>query len=150
MRSIEPGSSNFRVRFAPRNDGELAGPDQRHRLVALVQIKQTPQRLAALALELRIVFQNAQSLIARLRDQLAVDLGARDAIAGQAALADAEHVAFAAQLQILLGNPKAVSGLADHVETGLRHLAERLLVEQQAGRGFGAAADPAAELMQLR
>ena len=43
-----------------------------------------------------IALHGAQRLVARLCDQLPVHLGARDPIAGQAALSDAEHVAFAA------------------------------------------------------
>ena len=101
-------------------------------------------------MQLRIVLHDAQRFVARLRDQLPVHLGARDAIAGQAALPDAEHVAFAAQPQILLRDPEAVGGFADHLQPRLRHFAQRLVIEQQAGRGLRAAADPAAQLMQLR
>src|ERR1700755_2675221 len=79
--------------------------NQRDRLVALEQIKQTAQRFAAVALEFRIVLHDAQGFVAGLGDELAVYLGARDAVTGQAALPVAEHVAFAAQLQIFLGNP---------------------------------------------
>ena len=67
------------------------------RLVALVEIQQAAQRFAARAFELRVFLQDAQRLVACLRDQLGVDLGARDPVAGQAALPRAEHVAFAAQ-----------------------------------------------------
>jgi len=67
-----------------------------------------------------------------LRDELAVDFRTRDAVAGQAALAHAEYVAFAAQLQNpprQCENPSVV--FADHFQPGLRHLTERLRVEQQ-------------------
>ena len=74
----------------------------------------------------------------------------RDAEAGHAALARAEHVAFAAQPQILLGDAEAVLGLAQDREPRLGGFAERRLVEQQAGRMPGAAADAAAQLMELR
>ena len=134
---------------AARNDDSHL-PRSAARLHRVHIDKAAPQRLAALALQFRIVLHDPQRLVARLRDQLGVDVGAGDAIAGQAALADAEHVAFAAQFQILLGNPKAVGGLADHLQPRLRHLAERLLVEQQAGRRLRAAPDPAAQLVQLR
>src|SRR5712672_662598 len=77
----------------------LPRPDQWQRFVALEQIKQGAQRLAARALKLRIVLHDAQGFVARLRDQLAVHVGARDAIAGQAALPHAKHVAFATQFQ---------------------------------------------------
>ena len=61
-------------------------------------------------------------------------LDARDAEAGQAALARAEQVAFAAQSQIFLGDAEAVFGLAQDREPRLGGFAERRLVEQQAGR----------------
>src|ERR1700730_11648231 len=80
-----------------RDNERSAGPDQRYRLVALEQIEQTSQRLAALSLQPRIVLHDAQRLVASLGDELAMHVGTRDAIAGQAALPDAEHVAFTAQ-----------------------------------------------------
>src|SRR5665213_2049316 len=85
--------------LTPRNDGMLTLPssDQRYRFIAFVEIEQAAQRFAALAFELRIVLQDAQRFVARLRDQLAMYLGARDAVAGQAALPDAQHIAFTAQ-----------------------------------------------------
>ena len=67
----------------------------------------------------------------------------------QPALAGAEHLAGAAQPQVLLGDPEAVLGRAQHLEPGARGGAERLAVEQQAARRPRAAADPAAQLMQL-
>ena len=77
-------------------------------------------------------------------------LDARDAEARHAALPRAEHVAFAAQAQILLGDAEAVLGLAHDLEARLGGLAERRPVEQQAGRALAAAADAAAQLVQLR
>ena len=68
----------------------------------------------------------------------------------QPALARAEHLAGAAQPQILLGNAEAVLGLAQDRQALPRHLAERRLVQQNAGRGLVASADTTAELMQLR
>ncbi len=79
-----------------------------------------------------------------------MNLDAGDAEARHAALARAEHVAFAAQLQIFLGDAEAVVGLAQDGEPRLGGRAERRLVEQEAGRALGAAADAAAQLMQLR
>jgi hypothetical protein len=70
--------------------------------------------------------------------------------AGQAALPRAEQVAFAAQLQVFLGDAEAVLGLAQDGEPGLSGLAERRLVEQQAGRVAAPAPDAPAQLMQLR
>src|SRR4051812_31149381 len=150
-------SSQFIHRLGQEVDTEFATTgrylpraDQRDRLVALEQIEQAAQRVAAGAVELRIVLHDAQRLVARLRDQLRMNLAARDAVAGQAALPDPEHVAFAAQPQILFCDPEAVAGLPDDVEPRLGQRAERFAVEQQAGRGLRAAADAAAQLVQLR
>ena len=54
---------------APGNDDGFTRADQRDRLVALEQIEQAAQRLAALARKLRIVLHDAQRLVPRLRDQ---------------------------------------------------------------------------------
>ena len=72
-----------------------------------------------------------------------------DAIAGQAALPHAKHIAFAAQFQILFGNPEAVGGFPDDIQPGLGHIVERLPVKQQTGRSLRAAPDAAPQLMQL-
>src|SRR5947207_11660978 len=128
----------------------LSRSDQRQGFVALEQVKQAAQRLAARALKLRIILHDAQRFVARLRDQLAVHVGARDPIAGQPALSYAEHVAFAAKFQIFFGNPEAVGGFPDRLQPRPGHLVEWLPVKQKTGRTFGAAPDPAAQLMQLR
>src|SRR5262249_14235781 len=127
----------------------LARPDQPDRLVALEQVEQHAQRLAALAGELRIAVEDQRGVVARGLQELAVRLDAGDAEAGHAALPGAEHVAFAAQAQVLLGDAKAILGLAHDGEPRLRGLAERRAEEQQAGRAFGAAADAAAQLVEL-
>ena len=75
---------------------------------------------------------------------------AGEAEARHADLPGAEHVAFAAQPQVLLGDAEAVLGLAHDGEPRLGGLAERRLVEQEAGRAAGAAPDAAAQLVQLR
>ena len=77
-------------------------------------------------------------------------LDARDPEAGHAGLAGAEHVAFAAQAQILLGDAEAVLGLAHDLDARLGGLAERRAVEQQAGRALAPAPDAAAQLVDLR
>src|SRR5690242_11911193 len=89
-----------------------ARPDQLDRLVALEQIEQHAQRLAALAGQLRVAVEDQRGIVARGLQVLAVRLDAGDAEAGQAALPGAEHVAFAAQAQVLLGDAKTVLGLA--------------------------------------
>ena len=68
----------------------------------------------------------------------------------QARLARAQHFARAAQAQVLLGDAEAVLGFAHDREPRLGRLAERLLIEQQAGRLAAAAPDAAAQLVQLR
>ena len=67
----------------------------------------------------------------------------------QARLARAQHLAGTAQPQILLGDAKAVLGLAHDGEPRLGGLAERRLVEEEAGRLRRPAADAAAQLVQL-
>src|ERR1017187_2273884 len=62
------------------------GTNQRQRFVAFEQIEQGAQRLAARTRQLRIVLHDAQRFVARLGDELGVDVGAGDAIAGQPAL----------------------------------------------------------------
>src|SRR5439155_18178738 len=83
-------------------------------------------------------------------DQLLVLREISEAQYRQPALPCAEHLAGAAQPQILLGNAEAILGLAQDRETLPRDLAERRLVEQNAGRGLVAAADAAAQLVELR
>ena len=78
-----------------------------------------------------------------------MQLRQRDLKAGQAALPRAEHVAFAAQAQIFFGNAEAIFGFAQNGKPRLGGFAKRRLVKQQTGRGAGAAADAAAQLMQL-
>ncbi len=70
--------------------------------------------------------------------------------ARRAGLARAEKFAFAAQLQILLGNPEAVFRFPHDGKPRMAGFAERPLVEQDAGRGLVAAPDTAAQLVQLR
>src|SRR5262249_1990492 len=97
MISSVPVDSKF-----PSEHQALARANQRNGFLALEQIEQAAQRFAALAPQLRIVLHDAQRLVARLRDQLGVHVGAGDVVARQAALAHAEDVALAAQPQIFL------------------------------------------------
>src|ERR1700722_14969727 len=121
------GDRNRGADSCKRNRCRLPRADQRDRLIALEQIEQAAQCLAAVALQFRIVLHDAQRLVTRLRNELAMHVGARDAIAGQAALSYAEHVAFAAQFQVFLGNPEAIGGFPDDLEACFRHLVQRLL-----------------------
>src|SRR5689334_14625836 len=124
---------------------QLPRIQQADRLVAREQIKELPQRLAARGGEAGIAAEEQRGVLARHLEKLAVHLDAGDAKAGHAALPLTEHVAFAAQFQILLGDAEAVVGLAQDRQPRLRGVAERSLVEQETGRTFGAAANAAAQ-----
>src|SRR6185437_15669858 len=124
LRSRPPSPKTGRDEASPR-------PDQRDRLVLAEQIEQLPQRLAALAGQRWIACEDQLRVVARGAEIFAVQLRARDAEAGQAALPRAEHVAFAAQPQVLLGDAEAVLGLAQDRKPCLRRLAERRPVEQE-------------------
>ena len=100
------------------------------------------QRRSARRGQGRIASEHEGRVVAGGAEKLAVHLDAGDAEARHARLAGAEHVALAAQLQILFGNAEAVLGLAHDGKAGLRGLAERRLVEQKTARMPGAAADP--------
>ena len=73
----------------------------------------------------------------------------REAKSRRAGLAGAEHVAFASELQVFLGDAEPVLGLAQGLEPRLRGFAERAFIQEEARRAAGAAADPPAQLMQL-
>src|SRR3972149_1081271 len=125
--------SRCRLWLSPR-------PDQLDRLVLAEQIEQMTQRLAARSRQRRIARQDQRGVVARGAEIFAVQLDARDLEAGQAALPRAEQIAFTAQAQIFLGDAEAVFGLAQNGEARLGGLAERRLVQQQAGGVAGAAA----------
>src|SRR5437879_4169532 len=109
-----------------------------------------PQRLSARRGQRRIAREHERGVVARRADIFAVYRYASDSEARHTGLARAEHIAFAAQLQVLLGDAEAVLGLAHDGEPRLRGLTERRLVDQQAGRVLGAAPDAAAQLVKLR
>src|SRR5689334_19485358 len=102
------------------------------------------QRLPALRREGWVAREDQLRVLARRLEQRPVHLDARDAKARHAGLAGAEHVAFAAQAQVLLGDAEAVLGLAQNLDARLGGFAERRAVKQQAGRALAAAADAAA------
>src|SRR5437879_2280407 len=107
------------------------------------------QRLAARRGEIRIAGKDKRRVLAGRLEQRSVHLDAGDAKSRHAALAGTEQVAFAAQPQILLGDAKPVLRLAHDGEARLGGLAERRLVDQQAGGARTAAADASAQLMEL-
>src|SRR6266536_5710272 len=145
-----PGGSLSLAGDPPLKGRELPRAQQPDRLVALEKIEQLAQRLAARRLQIRIARQREHRVLAGRLEQGPVHLEARHAKSGHAALPGAEHVAFAAQPQVLLGDAKTVLGVAQDREPRLRGLAERRLVEQEASRSPRAAADAAAQLVQLR
>src|SRR5213079_2625976 len=100
------------------------------RLVALEQIEQVAQRFAALRGESRIARQDELRVLAGGLQQGPMRLDARDPKARHAGLAGAEHVAFAAQAQILLGDAEAVLGLAQNLDPCLGGFAEWRAIEQ--------------------
>ena len=92
----------------------------------------------------RVVVEDLARPHPRPLEQLDVLGQAREAERLQAGLARAEHLPLAAQLEVDLGELEAVAVL------GQRAQARRLLgPEQQAQRLVLAAADPAAQLVQL-
>src|SRR5262249_33727546 len=103
------------------------------------------QRLSARGRERWIARQHQRGVVARGADQLAVRLDTGDAEAGHTGLPRAENVAFTAQLEIFLGDAKAVLGLAHDVEPGLGGFAQRTLVEEEAGRALAAPPEPPAQ-----
>ena len=123
---------------------------QSDRLVAREHIEKLPQRRATRGGEAWIAAEHEHGILPRRLEKHAVHLDAGDVEAGHAALPRAEHVAFATQFQILLGDAEAIIGLAQDRKPRLGRFAERRLVEEEAGRALGAAADAAAQLMELR
>ena len=133
-------------RFGDRRD-RLQQPD---RLVALEQIEQVAQRLAARRGQIRIAREDKLRVLAGGIEQGPVHFDTRDAEARHAGLAGAEHVAFTTQAQVLLCDAEAILGLAQDFDAGLGGLAERRAVEQKTGRALTPAADSSTQLMDLR
>ena len=101
------------------------------------------------ALRVRVAVEDEAGVVMSDRDQLGMGGEICEPQGRQAALPCAQHLAGAAQLEILLGNAKPVIGFAQGGEPLPRHLAQRRLVQQQASRGLVAAPDAAAQLVQL-
>src|SRR5437868_12478269 len=127
-----------------------AGAQILHGLVAAEEVEQKAQGLAARARQLGVAFEDQARIVMRNGHQFLVLREVSKAQRRKPALASAEHLAGAAQSQILFGDAETVLGFAEDREALPRHLAERRLVQQDAGRGLVAAADAAAQLMQLR
>ena len=84
------------------------------------------------------------------RQQVGVAHEVGDLELHEAGLARAEQFARAAQLQVAAGDLEAVVRAAQHREPLLRERRERRVPEQHAARRLAAAADAAAQLVQLR
>ena len=82
-------------------------------------------------------------------DQVGVLDGLRQAELRQPALPGAEKFAGAPQPQILLGDAKAIFGFAQDAEPRLGCLAERSLIQQQAGRMRFPSTDASTQLVKL-
>jgi predicted DNA repair protein MutK len=101
------------------------------------------------AKSVRIAGQDQAGVVAGHGDQVAVRHRVGQAIGREAALLEAQRVAAAAQLQVLLGDLEAVVGAPQDVEALLGGLRQRRIVEQDAGALARAPADAAAQLVQL-
>ncbi len=88
--------------------------------------------------------------VAHRRQQLGVAHQVGDLELQEAGLASTEHLAGAAQLQVLFGNQEAVAGFAHDRQAFAAQLRQRRVVEQHAVARRAAAADPSAQLVQLR
>src|ERR1051325_3883796 len=108
------------------------------------------QRLAARRGELRIAREDQLRVLAGLLEQWSVDLDARDAKARDPGLPGAEHVAFAAQAQILLGDAKTILRLPQDLDARRGGAAGRGAVEQGAVGARQPAPDAATQLVNLR
>src|SRR5436305_12377352 len=93
-----------------------ARPKQPDRFVAFKQIQQMAQRLAALGGEGRIAREDELRVLAGGLQQGAVNLDTSNLEARHAGLARAQHIALAAQAQILLGDAEAGFALAQNLD----------------------------------
>src|SRR5579862_1287218 len=84
------------------------GPDVLNRLVALEQIKERAQRLAALGGKRRVAGQHQARVVMRDRDQLLVRREVGKPQRRQTALPRAEHLAAAAQPEVFFGDAEPV------------------------------------------
>src|ERR1700737_4167272 len=120
-----------------------------YRLAALENIEEQPQRLAMRAFQPGIFLDDFARFVARQVQQRSMRGKISEAKTRQAGLLRAEHLAFAAQAEVFLGDAKPVLRLAHDRDPRLGRLAKRRPVEEQAG-GFGTCApDASPQLMQL-
>ena len=106
----------LKARAIETSEDDVRGINTKTQLAETEAVLQ--QRLRAAAMETGVTMQ----------------LGPGNLKPGPAALARAKKIAFAAQAQVFLGDPEAVFGFTQNGEPRLCRLAERCLVQQQAGR----------------
>src|SRR5437763_2212503 len=94
-------------------------PQGLHRFVAAKQIEGSAQRLAALACEVGVLFEDETGGVMGDRDELLVGCQIGEAQGREAALPRAKNLARAAQSQILLGDAEPVLGLAQYAQAPL-------------------------------
>ena len=130
-------------RVSPRCDHQVrrflngcsSGFDQPGGFVALEQVEHEFQAATGFAREPPVALERSFGSAARAGEKAGVDVEPREAEAGRAGLAGAEHVAFAAQLQVLFGDAEAVLRLTQDFQPGARGFVERPPVkERQAER----------------
>ena len=103
----------------------------------------------AAALEPRVGGQERAGVRLRHLHEARLLLQVGDAEPRQARLRRADHVARAADGEVLLGDAEAVLGLPQEGKAALGRLAQGRLVEENAGRLGRAPPHPAAELVEL-
>ena len=105
--------------------GGSAGSQVLDRLVAAEEVEQDAQRTATLALEVRVALEYEAGFVMGDGNQLLMSREVGQPQARQPALACPQHLAGAAQAQILLSDAKPVLGLAQDFEAALSDRAER-------------------------
>src|SRR5581483_1696484 len=142
------------ARDKPGHDGtpwyaQSPGAHQPDGIVALEEIEQEPQSLGLCTGKLRIARKDEPRLVARRLQQQLVLGQACDAEGGEPALLCAEHLASAAQAQVLFGDDEAVFGPPHDRQPLARRLRKGLAIEQNAGGLLRATPDASAQLMKL-
>ncbi len=127
---------------------DLSSTGQRLHLAVFLDVAD-PARDQPLRIQ-RIALQPVVGELLQRRDQRRVAYRLGDLQADHTGLTAAEDFAGAAQLQVGLRDLEAVGGRAHRFEPAFRGVRQRYLVHQHALAGSGAAADAAAQLVQLR
>ena len=145
---------SFNRQAEQRNDDSgmaeaLARLQQAHGVVALEQHEAAAGGQPLRGFEISVAGEDVFRKVRRALDQGRRLRPGRQPEARIAALARAQHLAAAAQPQILLGDHEAVVDLPQNVEARLRGFRKRGLVEQHAGGLRRAAPHAPAQLVKL-